>query len=169
METWFYSMHYSTGKVFPGRTGQQGPLLPALVFLPVLCCAALGPIPSTVNREKGFLSRYNSSEQVWEEKNHCRHLKLDRMNPMLRVWCCSGANINVRNEKLWALPEECGLQWIPACSCSLCLFLFLCCLQGKEMLQWCATCQIQELGESKINCSWDTFSLNTEDLQVLFK
>lgn len=102
-------------------------------LLPVLCCAALGFIPSTANKEKGFLPRYNSSEQDWEEKNHCRHLKLGRVNPVLRVWCCSGANINVRNEKLWALPEECGLQWIPACSCFLCLFL--CCLQGKEMLQ----------------------------------
>lgn len=145
METWFYSMDYSTGKVFPGRTGQQGPILPAVVCLPVLCCAALGTIPSTANRENSFLPRHNSSEQVWEEKNHCRHLELGRVNPMLRVWCCSGANINVRNEKLWAVPEE----WIPACSCFLCPFL--CCWQGNEMLRWWAGCQIQELGESKTN------------------
>lgn len=97
---------YSTGRVFPGRTGQQGLILPDLTCLPVLCHGALGYSPSTVNRGKCFILRYNSSEQVSEETIHCRHLKSGMVNPMLGVRCWSGANINVMYEKQQALPEE---------------------------------------------------------------
>lgn len=102
-----FSGTYHAGRVFPGRTGQQGLILPHLVCLPVLYRGVLGYSPSTVNRENGFLLRYNSSEQLWVETNHCRHLKLGMVNIILGVRCCSGTNINVGYEKQRALPEEC--------------------------------------------------------------
>lgn len=102
-----FSGTYHPGRAFPGRTGQQGLILPDFVYLPVLYHGALGYTPSTVNREKGFLLRYNSSEQLWGVTNRCRHLKLGKVNPILGVRCCSGADISVGHEKQRALPAEC--------------------------------------------------------------
>lgn len=132
----------------------------------VLCCAALGHAPSTGNREKGFLPRCNSSEQVWEEKNHCRHLKLGRVNPMLSVvlqWS------QCKCQEWGAVGSARGV-WPSVDPCLLLLPLPLpLLLWGKEMPQWCAVCPVQELGETKNNSSWDTFSFNAGDLLVLFK
>lgn len=53
METWFYSRDYSTGKMFPGWTGQQGHILPASSA--VLCSPWLSSLHS--KQGEGFSSK----------------------------------------------------------------------------------------------------------------
>lgn len=161
-------MDYSTGRVFPGRSGQQGPILPALVCLAVLCCAVqlLAMLPPQETGRKVFFQGVIHLSKFGKRKNHCRHLKLVRVNPMLSVvlqWS------QCKCQEWGAVGSARGV-WPSMDPCLLLLPLPLpLLLWGKEMPQWCAVCPIQELGETKNNSSWDTFSFNAEDLLVLFK